>query len=176
MKALSLWEPWASLMAVGVKTIETRSFPTNYRGELAIHASKRFTREQRETLRSDPFWRSTPPLESIVTNLGHILCIVDLYDCKPTEYLIEYGLPVSLEGKNTYEYEFGNYEPGRWGWLTKDVRRLARPLPVVGRQGLFNAPIVECDNCDGVGLMEGWNRRDGHPCPKCWGDGIMLGL
>ncbi len=41
MKALSLWQPWASLIALGVKTIETRSWATNYRGPLAIHAGLR---------------------------------------------------------------------------------------------------------------------------------------
>jgi activating signal cointegrator 1 len=39
MKALSLWQPWASLVALGVKTIETRSWSTSYRGPLAIHAA-----------------------------------------------------------------------------------------------------------------------------------------
>ncbi len=38
MKALTLWQPWASLVALGVKTIETRSWSTKYRGPLAIHA------------------------------------------------------------------------------------------------------------------------------------------
>ena len=41
MKALTLWQPWASLIAVGAKTIETRSWSTKYRGPLAIHAAKR---------------------------------------------------------------------------------------------------------------------------------------
>ncbi len=41
MKALTLWQPWASLIALGVKTIETRSWSTDYRGPLAIHAAKR---------------------------------------------------------------------------------------------------------------------------------------
>lgn len=41
VKALSLWQPWASLIALGVKTIETRSWSTKYRGPLAIHAAKR---------------------------------------------------------------------------------------------------------------------------------------
>lgn len=41
MKALTLWQPWASLIALGVKTIETRGWSTNYRGPLAIHAAKR---------------------------------------------------------------------------------------------------------------------------------------
>src|SRR5258708_5270609 len=41
VKALTLWQPWASLIAVGAKTIETRSWSTSYRGPLAIHAAKR---------------------------------------------------------------------------------------------------------------------------------------
>ena len=41
MKALTVWQPWASLIALGVKTIETRSWHTSYRGPLAIHAASR---------------------------------------------------------------------------------------------------------------------------------------
>lgn len=41
VKAISLWQPWASLIALGPKTIETRSWATDYRGPLAIHAAKR---------------------------------------------------------------------------------------------------------------------------------------
>lgn len=40
MKALTLWQPWATLIAIGAKTIETRSWSTNHRGPLAIHAAK----------------------------------------------------------------------------------------------------------------------------------------
>lgn len=45
MKALSLTQPWASLVAIGAKRIETRSWSTSYRGLVAIHASKRFPDE-----------------------------------------------------------------------------------------------------------------------------------
>lgn len=38
MKALTLQQPWAQLVALGVKTIETRSWSTKYRGRLLIHA------------------------------------------------------------------------------------------------------------------------------------------
>lgn len=41
VRGFSLWQPWASLVALGVKTIETRSWSTKYRGPLMIHASKR---------------------------------------------------------------------------------------------------------------------------------------
>lgn len=41
MKALSLWQPLAQLVALDEKTVETRGWRTNYRGQLAIHAAKR---------------------------------------------------------------------------------------------------------------------------------------
>jgi hypothetical protein len=40
MKAITLYQPWATLVAMGKKRIETRSWSTNYRGPLAIHAGK----------------------------------------------------------------------------------------------------------------------------------------
>jgi hypothetical protein len=44
VKALSLWQPWASLIAVGAKTIETRGWSTTYRGPLLIHAARKIPR------------------------------------------------------------------------------------------------------------------------------------
>jgi len=41
MKAISLWQPWASMIASGKKTIETRSWPTSYRGDLLICSTKK---------------------------------------------------------------------------------------------------------------------------------------
>ena len=41
VKAITIWQPWASLVAVGAKTMETRSWPTKYRGPIAIHAAQR---------------------------------------------------------------------------------------------------------------------------------------
>jgi hypothetical protein len=42
IKCISLWQPWASLVAVGAKRIETRGWATAYRGRLGIHAAKRW--------------------------------------------------------------------------------------------------------------------------------------
>lgn len=51
MKVLSLTEPYATLIKMGMKTIETRSWKTNYRGELYIHASStKMKKEYRENL------------------------------------------------------------------------------------------------------------------------------
>lgn len=45
MRAITVHQPWASLVAANVKTIETRSWSTKYRGPLAIHAAKRLPKE-----------------------------------------------------------------------------------------------------------------------------------
>lgn len=55
MKALSLWNPWASLMAVVAKKIETRSWPTSYRGATAIHAAKKWDSDLRELSQEPSF-------------------------------------------------------------------------------------------------------------------------
>ncbi len=41
MKAITIWQPWASLLACGAKQYETRSWATSYRGPIAIHAAKK---------------------------------------------------------------------------------------------------------------------------------------
>ncbi|MFL5577327.1 MAG: ASCH domain-containing protein [Gemmatimonadaceae bacterium] len=54
MKALTLTQPWATLVAIGAKTIETRSWPTHYRGEVAIHAAKGFPDWARQIVDGEP--------------------------------------------------------------------------------------------------------------------------
>src|SRR5690349_2810871 len=53
IRGLSLWEPWAFLMAVDEKRFETRSWATPYRGTVAIHASKNL--DELELCLTDPF-------------------------------------------------------------------------------------------------------------------------
>ena len=56
MKALTLYQPWATLIAIGAKKIETRSWGTNYRGPLAIHAGK--NREWEYLINETPFYKA----------------------------------------------------------------------------------------------------------------------
>lgn len=65
MKALSVHQPWASMIARGDKGIETRTWPTNHRGELLIVSTKR----------PDPDHPDLP--------LGQALCVIELSDCRP---------------------------------------------------------------------------------------------
>ena len=46
MKAITVWQPWASLLVSGRKRYETRSWATTYRGPIAIHAAKRPVRRK----------------------------------------------------------------------------------------------------------------------------------
>lgn len=143
MKAICLHQPWASLMACGAKTIETRSRRTHYRGQLAICASKYWDdkcAEVAEKAKKLGYLNFYTGYTSIEVSFGKVLCIVDLHDCWATPLL-------TMSFKTVFkadEWEFGDYSPGRWGWLTRNAFRLETPVPVIGRQGFFNlTPDVE---------------------------------
>lgn len=155
MKALSLWQPWASLVAFGAKKYETRGWYTRYRGPLLIHASKRFARNEQEICIEDPF--KSALVAGGITHLrdmplGVLLCRVTLVDC----VRIPEGIPCQgkLLGDGVLvrgvklppdgdERDFGNYLPGRFAWILQDVERLPTPLPCKGMQTLFDAPPLE---------------------------------
>lgn len=142
MKALSLWNPHALLMALNRKQIETRHWPTDYRGLLAIHAAKRWTLTERNlTYRFRCLYPCIAPQldmlgwsqSSVEGNpyFGAVLCIVRVVDCVPTEKLI-----TTISQR---ERDFGNYAPGRFGWKCELVETfVSNPYQhVTGRQGLF---------------------------------------
>ncbi len=124
MKAISLWQPYASAVVAGVKTYETRHWECKFRGEMAIHAAKRWTRDERdtwETYAGKYGFPADPPLGAIVAvcNLAFIL---------PTEQLQK--LPMK-------EQMWGDYGLRRFGWKLDDVRPLRQPVPCVGRQSFW---------------------------------------
>lgn len=118
MKALSIIEPYASLILEGKKHIETRSWRTNYRGPLLIHASG--TKVPRE-------YRHLVPMVSEVRQ-GYILCRADLVDCvEMTEEFIQ----------SVDERELGFYSVGRFAWILENVEPV-EPVKVRGSLGLWN--------------------------------------
>jgi activating signal cointegrator 1 len=123
MKAISLHQPWASAIALGNKSIETRHWKPKHRGEIAIHAAKTLDCEFAAAERSLGRLPARLPL-------GAIVAVATLVDCRPTHELkLEIG---------AIERLYGNYEPGRWGWMLEDIRVLAEPVGAVGRQSLFS--------------------------------------
>lgn len=125
MKVLSIKEPFASLIKNGIKKIETRSFKTNYRGELYIHASLKDS-EIRDELKS--------LIKDINYNRGYILCKCKLVDCiYMTEEFIN-----DIKSNNYTEYICGRYEVGRYAWILDDVEVLKSPIKAKGQLGIWN--------------------------------------
>lgn len=124
MRAVSLWQPWASAMALGLKTVETRHWRTNVRGSVAIHAAKRWTREERELAEAHGLPLPLP--------LGAVVAVGWFMAIHSTERLAPQLSPQELA--------WGNYGPGRFGWIFGDIRALSEPVPCIGRQGFFNLP------------------------------------
>jgi hypothetical protein len=128
MKALSLWQPWASAVALGMKAVETRHWACSYRGPLAIHAAKRWTADERDLHEIEVAAGRMPP----ALPLGAVVAIANLVAIQRTE-----ALRSTLPNEEIY---WGNYADGRFGWLLSDIRPLAAPIPFRGAQGLFEVP------------------------------------
>lgn len=123
MRAISLWQPWASLIADGRKRYETRHWSTNYRGPLAIHAAKRI---DRDACLSFGYGADAIPR-------GVILCVVELTGClRMTADMVNL-----ISNQNESEYVAGNWAVGRYAWQMVNPVKLERVCHVVGRQGLF---------------------------------------
>ena len=158
MKAITLTQPWATLVAIGAKQIETRSWATRYRGPLAIHAAAGLgpvggRRGLVRVLCGSPFQNTLGPIYGYgVMNIdamprGAIVARCELVDCVPSEKIMAafgaYGPEDQTGGRVLWpltdqELAFGNYAPGRYAWLLADARPLATPIPARGQLGLWN--------------------------------------
>ena len=157
MKCISILQPWASLVALGHKRIETRSWNTKYRGELLIHASKRMLNgfERKE------FWErlygkvnfdtykelaSMPSFEELP--YGSIIGKVNLISTISTNQIrLDAGVHIDEDGQRlgtwgftAQELAFGNYEWNRFGWLLSDPILFKEPIPCKGQLGIWNLP------------------------------------
>jgi len=165
MKAISLWQPWASLMARDIKRVETRSWNTSHRGPLLIHASAKWTRELATLARSAPFaelldgmgvlWRggARGRVATCTLPFGALVGVADLLRTYPTDSVKRRhdprdetlptfpGVPADhLLAVSHTEWRLGDYAPGRWAWLTCNARWFRAPIHYRGHQGLFEVP------------------------------------
>ena len=145
VKALTMTQPWASLVAIGENTIETRSWSTRYRGPLAIHAAKGFPADARALCRRQPYrevvarhgYASADDLP-----LGCVIAVAILEDVLAFDRSSLRGVRERARRGELPEHEadFGDFSPGRFGFVLRDVRRLAVPVPVRGMLGLWTLP------------------------------------
>lgn len=137
MKALTLTQPYATLMQIQAKRIETRSWKTPYRGELVIHAAKGFPKWAKETCEEEPF---AHVLRGINLPISRGLCVVRLVDCISTNDS-KAIIDVRLNHGAHHEIDFGDYSPSRYAWVTEFVRVLDDPREVKGALGLWEWPL-----------------------------------
>jgi len=137
MKCLSLLQPFATLVVIGAKRFETRTWQTDYRGPLAIHASRRLPEWARAICYEKPF-RSVLQRAGFRTPSdlpkGAILGSVTLEDCLSLHEVA----PLVVEDE--VELAFGDYQLGRWAWQLGAPMRLQVPLPTIGRLGIYDVP------------------------------------
>jgi len=125
MKALTLTQPWASLVAMDLKKVETRSWYTSYRGLIAIHAAKGFPKYAREfTDREREFVHLPERLPA-----GAVIATARLVKVVRTE---EAYYEISA-----MERRYGDYAPGRWAWFLEDIVRVNPPFFCKGALSLW---------------------------------------
>lgn len=134
MKAISIWQPYATAMFLytltgdRIKRIETRSWSTKYRGQLLIHAAKTFPKVARDFAISELVFGRFPAK----LPFGAIIGIVNLVDIKRTEDVVQ---EISV-----IERLYGNYSTGRHAWITDSFRAFENPIPYKGQQRFFDVP------------------------------------
>lgn len=138
--ALTLRQPWASLVALEAKRIETRSWRTSYRGWLAIHAAKTLSKTEQLLCEQEPFRTALlrdaalDPARPLATQLprGCIIAIARLDSCLPME---------TSEWPSEPERSFGDYAPDRYAWYLSHIHRLPQPIPARGALGLWRIEL-----------------------------------
>lgn len=136
IRLLSLWQPWASLIAAGVKQIETRHWGTNYRGLVAIHAAKRKVDADGHELIAD---LDHPALEGMTIPYGAIVAVARLSDCSVMAENNESQAYCYIKGGHRFypsmtEELCGHWERGRYAWFLQEVRSI-EPIYTPGKQG-----------------------------------------
>jgi hypothetical protein len=136
MRALTLWQPWASAVALGAKRLETRSWPTHYRGTIAIHAAAVGDRGRRELGVNNPVWRHLRAMGCSTRfdelPFGAVVAVAEVVDCIPI------GPPgMDPDRLSDRERDCGDYRAGRWAWALEVITALARPVECAGARGLW---------------------------------------
>ena len=123
MKALTIWQPYAQAIALGLKKFETRSWPTKHRGKIAIHASVKSLSTELKLL-ADRY---------NITNVsfGKIIVVADLTDC----ILITEDF---IKTQPQSELDPGNWHIGNYAWKLENIQILTPPQKATGKQGLWN--------------------------------------
>jgi len=142
MRGLTLHQPWAALLVIGEKRLETRPRRISYRGWVAIHASKAPVGVLHVDGAQAALERHGLSLDSLPR--GAVLAVGKLEAVAPVEDVaLVVGRAIQAGRWPRDELRFGDFSPGRWAWHFTTMLVLSRPYPLRGMQGLF--PIAPRD-------------------------------
>lgn len=147
MPCLTLWQPWAALVAAGLKTIENRPWapPMTIRGKrIAIHAGKYYDNdgwpllaEAVESLRqSGPLGRHLLDVRGAILATAQVVGMVtplDGGDPSHTWFVHDRTLAIPRSFENQHDW----WMCDQIGWLLHDIRLLPEPIPAKGHQGIW---------------------------------------
>lgn len=157
MKAITIQQPWASLIAFGDKKFETRTWRTNYRGPIAIHAAKQIdpdvfqfllcklsTMDELEKCGITPKRLKELPTGAVIATAELVDVWImgmgpsspyardSIFQARRLPYSDDFFVPTEKERA------FGNWIPGNYAWQLENVKILPKPIPAKGQQGLWN--------------------------------------
>lgn len=128
MRALTINQPSAWAVITGLKNIENRSWPTDFRGRFVVHAAKRFCEEIAEEI--EYIFDAVVPSD---LPLGACLGTVELYDCQPRR---------RVRREPWASLNLGGY-PGGYCFLLRDPQPFPQPIFMPGQQGWWTPTIYD---------------------------------
>lgn len=188
MKALSIKQPWASLIAHGIKDIENRTWQTHFRGKIYIHASAKsvgkigdiLTLEQYDAVIKSGWKPNTEkPLSAIIGEVEIIDCVIDhksiwaehLFPKPEIKDYVLSGLPHEWEEYNKAWYKFqdqNNKEIPKpiWNWVLANPVLYDKPiLNVKGKLSFWEPDFGICPKCHSTNIIT-WEPGH-HECSDC---------
>ncbi len=136
--ALTVRQPWATLIGLGLKQAHPMRWPTNHRGTLAIHADRISSEPGLEQvvagLDVEGMMVTRFQVEAAVYPLGAVVALVDLVAC-------EQITSETVEKERLVERCLGVWSPGRYAWRFENPRMLEFPYPARGQEGLWQLEV-----------------------------------
>jgi len=123
MKVLTIKEPWASLIIEGYKTYEFRSWKTNYRGKILIHAGMSMERDVLERVKD----------YNLSCSKGAIIGEAYIVDC----ILVDEEFSNKLRSIDPIVYGRSNHVE-TYAWKLENVVKYDKPISIKGKLGLWN--------------------------------------
>jgi hypothetical protein len=145
MKAITLVQPYATLIALGYKHYETRGWQTSLRGPLAIHAGLGTQTWARQVCETDPIIRDILTRHNLTFETlprGRVLAIAQVSEMLRIVSVAHADSPheVAPSQLTPEERACGDYTPGRWAWALGQVQVLAEPVACSGAQSIWQVP------------------------------------